>query len=105
MLIPKIPIREYAPSSFLIVTLSAAYDILCAMLVVSSSSLSQSINSGMFILCERTCTRLILVPNSRQPLSKKIIELGAMSSCSVQTLVNHLLFEISEIVEISARYT
>ncbi|KAE8383756.1 hypothetical protein BDV26DRAFT_250735 [Aspergillus bertholletiae] len=66
MLIPKMPIRQYARSSILVVFLLAAHDILWATLAVSTSSSPTKMPTGILVIFDRASFRVSLVPISFQ---------------------------------------
>src|SRR4051794_19789523 len=101
MLMPNIPMRQYALSSILVVSLGEAHDILCRM------SYSPGLNSirsliGIFVISEMvvisgglscflsfTSLSLRRFVNLSQLLVKKRMFRGARSSWRVHPLLNH----------------
>lgn len=89
MLTSKIPHRQYAMSSTLIVSLRAAHDILLATANSPSPASPCSTASGIPVISLSTPASPRLSPLYSHSLSKNTTLAGAISSCSVYPRVNY----------------
>lgn len=93
---PRMPSRQYAWSSGLVVSLPTDQDIFSATLHSSTLDGSRSAFVGIPVISERRASKESLVPILLPSLVKNSTAVGASSSCSVQPLVGHLLRRSAE---------
>ena len=91
MLIPKIPVEQYASSSTQVVCRLEAHDIRSAMLTIRSWRLHDSTFASILVIVSMCSTSSVLVSRTVQSLRTNKRCVGARSSWSVQPLVNQRL--------------
>ena len=91
MLTPKIPIREYASSSILVVSRSDAHEMRRAAGIDWSLTSDRRTSMSMPVTCSMRPGEAHLLHNGVQLAERKTTSRGAISSCKVQPRVNHLL--------------